>query len=180
MNDKKNFLWKLVDVIIFVNVLAMLCVVLVQVLGRLFSNSLPWTEELTRYCFLWTVNLGMTVGVLHANHASVTVFYDLFKRKKALIGKIRMYIYLLSCLLFFGLTSYWNLGMTLRQMNNHEISPALGVPMFLITMPLFLCDLLALIATIQSIFFDKNTRDFICMKSIDRNESLLKMQENNI
>ena len=177
---KKNILWKVTEGIIFLNVMTMLIVVIIQVVGRTFSSSLPWTEELTRYCFLWTVNFGMTIGLLEASHASVTIVFCAFKKHHELAGKIRMWIYFISCFVFFLLASYWNLGMTRRQMGNYETSPALGLPMYYVTLPLFICDILAILALIQSVFFEKEAKDIISLKTIEIEDQVMRVKEGNV
>lgn len=176
----KNILWKITEGIIFLNVMTMLIVVIIQVVGRTFASSLPWTEELTRYCFLWTVNFGMTIGLLEASHASVTIVFSTFKKHKELVGKIRMWIYFIACFVFFLFACYWNLGMTRRQIGNFESSPALGIPMYFVTLPLFICDILAILALIQSIFFTKETRDMISLMSSEIEEQVVRLQEGNV
>ncbi|MGP1419503.1 MAG: TRAP transporter small permease [Sphaerochaetaceae bacterium] len=180
MENKSGLLWKIVEGMIFCTVLSMLIVVVIQVIGRVLSNSLPWTEELTRYCFLWTVNFGMTIGILNAAHSYVTIVYDLFKTKKQLVGQIRKWIYFIACVIFFGFACYWNLGMTLRQISNGEMSPALGIPMFIVTIPLFICDILALLASVQSVFFLKSTADVIGLKPISNTENLERIMEESL
>lgn len=177
---KKNILWRITEGIIFINVMTMLIVVIIQVIGRTLTSSLPWTEELTRYCFLWTVNFGMTIGLLEASHASVTIVFTLFKKHQELVGKIRMWIYFVACAAFFLFAMYWNFGMTRRQVGNFETSPALGIPMYFVTLPLFICDILAILALIQSVFFDKEVRALICLESAVLEEQVVRIQEDTV
>jgi TRAP-type C4-dicarboxylate transport system permease small subunit len=172
MKKLLELIWKIVHALILIDVLGMLVIVILQIVGRLISQSLPWTEELTRYCFLWTINFGMTMGVLNASHASVTIAFSFFKNKRKILGIIRGAIYLCSCLIFFGVACYLNIGMTIRQFGNGEISPALGIKMFLVTMPLFICNILAIIATIQSLFLNEKTRKIILLENTETNEIL--------
>jgi TRAP-type C4-dicarboxylate transport system permease small subunit len=104
----------------------------------------------------------MAVGMRHADHASVNVLYLVLPKTKV-IQRIHLVIYTVSCLLFFALLTYWNYAMTMRQLRSGEISPALELPMFFVTMPLFVCDILASIGLIQGAFFDTHTRGRITM-----------------
>jgi TRAP-type C4-dicarboxylate transport system permease small subunit len=160
--QKKRILWKIVDGILFATVSGMLVVIIIQVTGRVLGRSVPWSEELTRYFFLWTVNFGMAVGMRNADHASVNVLYLVLPKTK-IIQRIHLVIYTISCFVFFALLTYWNYAMTMRQLRSGEISPALELPMFLVTIPLFICDILAIIGLVQGVFLDAHTRDRITM-----------------
>ncbi|MCF7934432.1 MAG: TRAP transporter small permease [Spirochaetia bacterium] len=154
----RDVLWKIIDGILFAEVLGMLIVVSIQIIGRLVGNSVAWSEEMTRNLFVWTINFGMVVGFRRAEHARVTFVYDLFP-KTPLMKNIQLGIYMISCLLFFSVAAYWNAGMTIRQIGSGEMSPALGIPMFFVTLPLSLCSVLAIIAIIQSVLLDPETRE---------------------
>jgi TRAP-type C4-dicarboxylate transport system permease small subunit len=151
----------------------MLIVIVIQVAGRIAGESVPWSEELTRYLFLWTVNFGMAVGMRNAEHASVNVIYYLLPKTR-IIQKTLLFIYVISCFAFFVLLTYWNLTMTVRQFNSEEMSPALGMPMFLVTLPLFICNILATVGLVQSAFFDEQTKKRLTMP--DQGESFDQLE----
>jgi TRAP-type C4-dicarboxylate transport system permease small subunit len=153
-----RFLWKIVDAILFLGVSGMLVVVIVQVIGRLIGVSLPWSEEMTRNLFVLTVFLGMAVGFRYAEHARVTFLLKIFPEK---LQKFQTALYLLSSVLFFGVVFVLGIGMTWRQFRNGEMSPATGIPMFFITLPISLCSILAIIGLVQSILFDETTKKII-------------------
>lgn len=52
--------------------------VLIQVLGRLFSNSPIWTEELTRFALLYTAAIGAGLSFRSGDLVNVDVFCDRF------------------------------------------------------------------------------------------------------
>jgi len=40
------------------------CVMMLQIIMRyIFNSSLPWPEELTRYCFVWSGFLGIGYSI---------------------------------------------------------------------------------------------------------------------
>ena len=160
--ETKGLLWKIIDGILLLTVAGMLIVVTLQVFGRLVGKSVPWSEEMTRNLFVWTINFGMAVGFRRAEHARVTFIYN-FLPKHRVMKTIQLVIYVMSCIGFFSVAMYWNFGMTSRQIASGEISPALGIPMFIVTLPLGLCSLLAVIGIIQSVLFDKETREHLTM-----------------
>lgn len=161
-----KILWKIIDVILFMTVFSMLMIVILQVIGRSFGKSIPWSEEMTRNLFLWTVNFGMVVGFKNVDHARVTFIFDLFKPSK-IKDIIQLSLYLLSAVGFFSLLSIWNFQMTIRQFNIGETSPALGIPMFWVTLPMGVCSILALIAAVETVLINKSSRTRILMRDID-------------
>lgn len=65
-------------------------VIFIQVLMRyIFSNSLPWSEEIARYAFIWMIYIGVSYGAKKNKHLSVDVFSELFGQKgKIVIGML--------------------------------------------------------------------------------------------
>jgi TRAP-type C4-dicarboxylate transport system permease small subunit len=56
---------------------AAILVVTAQVLWRYaFNNSLVWTEEASRYLFVWMTFLGAALAVKEQSHIGVTAFVD--------------------------------------------------------------------------------------------------------
>lgn len=151
-------LWKAVDGLLFLQVSGMLVIVVVQIIGRIVGKSVPWSEEMTRNLFVWAVNCGMAVGFRNAEHARVTLALKILPAK---LKKLQAALYAGSCIAFFLIVSVLGYGITARQFRNGEMAPATGIPMFLITLPIMLCSVLALIGTIQSLLFDPKTRQVI-------------------
>jgi TRAP-type C4-dicarboxylate transport system permease small subunit len=89
LNTGCAYLNKAVSVVasLFFLVLVVSCVL--QVFTRfVLNNSLRWTEELARYCFIWTSMLGATICTYHSGHAVVTVILNLFKGKARVVMDI--------------------------------------------------------------------------------------------
>lgn len=51
-------------------------VVFAQVVFRLTSGSLPWSEELARYLMIYMVYIGTSIGVKRCSHIAVEVVMD--------------------------------------------------------------------------------------------------------
>ncbi|KJS23516.1 MAG: hypothetical protein VR72_01495 [Clostridiaceae bacterium BRH_c20a] len=50
----------------------------VQVLARyVFKYPIPWTDELARYLFIWSMLLGSAVAVINKAHITITSFRDM-------------------------------------------------------------------------------------------------------
>lgn len=95
-----------------------------QVVCRYFLKaSATWTEELARFCFIWSTMLGSSVLVKHGGHPAV----DALSRK--LKGRVKAAQEIFVCLVilavcFIGIRYGFQLvGKTVRQ-----LSPALRIP----------------------------------------------------
>jgi len=61
------------------------------VMRRVFSNSLAWPEELTRYLFIWMVCLGISYSIKSNTHIRIDIlesFFPVLKKPFAIIGDI--------------------------------------------------------------------------------------------
>ena len=55
----------------------MVLLIAVQVVMRyVFSNSLSWSEELVRWCFVWFIWIGVSYGFKQRKHVSVTALVN--------------------------------------------------------------------------------------------------------
>ena len=68
LSDIVNFL---VEHVVAILMGLMTVVVFLQVVFRLISGSLPWSEELARYMMIFMVYLGASVGVKKKNHIAI-------------------------------------------------------------------------------------------------------------
>lgn len=58
-------------------------VVFVQIIMRkVFNNSLTWSEELTRYVFIWQIWMGVSIAQRDKQHIKVELLKSLVKNKK--------------------------------------------------------------------------------------------------
>lgn len=110
----------------------MLIVVLMQIFMRFVMNdSLAWSEELARFCFIWIVFIGVSYGVKHQRHIKVDLLLVFCKAK----GKL--FFDLLSNLLFLGfglLILVYGLKISFLFLELNQTSPGLKVPMGLVYM----------------------------------------------
>ena len=74
--------------------------VALQIVFRYFINaSIPWSEELTRYIFIWQIWLGASTALKYNEHIRVTLIYSFMKSEKlkAVIGLAADFIWFLFC-----------------------------------------------------------------------------------
>jgi TRAP-type C4-dicarboxylate transport system permease small subunit len=100
----------------------------------IFGNSLSWSEELARYCFIWLIYIGIAYGVKLSRHITLDVVYDLVpeKMKKAfqllsnlLVGAFALFVIYNSYLLIDQIA---NFGQTSAAMRLNMVYVYLSVP----------------------------------------------------
>jgi TRAP-type C4-dicarboxylate transport system permease small subunit len=103
----------------------MVFVTLAQVIFRyVLAAPLPWSDELARYCFVWIVFLGATVGLFRGIHLGVDLFVNMLPRK------VQRGLEALTSALIAGFAAtviYASLPVI--EMNMFQRSPALGIQM---------------------------------------------------
>jgi TRAP-type C4-dicarboxylate transport system permease small subunit len=137
-------------VIIGVLLTLMTIVMGIQVVARYALNSsLTWSEELTRYLFVWSgfISLPFTIK------AGITLRIDQFY--KMLPKGIRNILNIINHVLmtiFFAFMAYNAAGVVQSSIASGQRSPALGIPMYLIQVSSVVGFSLAVIRTLQQLF----------------------------
>ena len=82
---KKALYWvdeNLEKVICMTLLTAFTIILFIQVIMRyVFNSSLPWSEELSRYMFIWMVYLGVSYGAKQMKHLKIEAFLSVFPKK---------------------------------------------------------------------------------------------------
>ncbi|WP_080755509.1 TRAP transporter small permease [Aeromonas hydrophila] len=74
-----NLLFKFLSVL---SLNLMVLLVFINALMRYFFNSgLPWSEELARICFVYTICFGIVIGVKEKNHLKVDIITNILPVK---------------------------------------------------------------------------------------------------
>lgn len=127
----------------------MVCVLFLQVImRRVFSDSLPWSEELARYIFIWLIYIGISYAAQLKRHIKL----DLIAGR--LSEKAQPWFYLVGDVLFlvFALViivqSFDIVG---RQITLGQTSPALNLPMWIVYAAPFVGFILTSIRQLQVI-----------------------------
>ncbi|WP_419857799.1 TRAP transporter small permease [Candidatus Palauibacter irciniicola] len=109
-------------------VIAVCDVVLLQVLMRyLFAWPNPWSEEVSRFCFIWMSMLGASLAVAHRSHFRFDqVTGRLPPRAKKAVETSAAAIVLMFALLLIGT------GIALMDLTMGERSAALNLPVALV------------------------------------------------
>lgn len=129
----------------------MVAVIFLQVVMRQFDNSLSWSEELARYCFIWLVYLGISYGVKKQRHIKVDVVLVMLKEK----GKVLLNIISNVLFIVFSIfVIYYGYDIASKLLAFGQKSPALQIPMGLVYMATPIGMGLTLIRLIQNLLKD--------------------------
>lgn len=108
----------------------MTSVLAVQVFMRyIMQASLSWSEELARYLFVWLVYLGISYGAKIMRHIKIEAALGLFPKTTQPYVVIFGDVLFLCFALFICNTS---LGIVKKQLMIGQVSPAIGMPMWLL------------------------------------------------
>lgn len=129
----------------------MAVVIFIQVIMRyIMHNSLSWSEEFARYCFIWLIYVGVAYGCKLMKHIKIDAALRLFPEK------VRPYIVILGELLVLTFAAYIvvaGVELTYRQWLFGKVSPALGLPLQYINAAPVVGFALVIIRQVQTIWF---------------------------
>ncbi|RSL33959.1 TRAP transporter small permease [Salibacterium salarium] len=108
----------------------MVAVIAMQVFMRfVLGNSLSWSEELARYCFIWLVYIGISYGVKKQRHIKVDVLLILLKERGKMILGIIANLFFLGFAIFVIIVGF---ELVEQQMGYGQTSPSMKVPMYIV------------------------------------------------
>jgi C4-dicarboxylate transporter DctQ subunit len=141
-----RWIWRLVDAVLLVAITGMIALIALQVVSRLMGNSVPWTEELSRFLFIWTIWFGVAASFRTGQHPAVTLLSDLVTHpaSRRLIDLIPA----VAAVALFAIVAYYGWDLLAQQILFGESSPILRVGMWLATLPLVLGSALAVVGAL--------------------------------
>lgn len=137
-----------------------LIVVLIQVVSRLIGMPVSWSEEATRYLFVWMVFLGLAAGFRTVESARVVVFIAAIP---SVFRRLAVPIYVSSSLLFFVLMGWTGLSLIRQQMMMNEETATLPIPMWVIGLIMPISAVLAILAIFESL---RTNRELIALPEV--------------
>jgi TRAP-type C4-dicarboxylate transport system permease small subunit len=152
MKSIDKYIWKSVDILILIAVLGMVALITLQVGSRIARQSVPWTEELSRLLFIWTIWLGLAGSFRAGTHTAITFVPEM--APEALRPLIRI-IPAVASVLLLGAVSWFGFALVQQQMRFGEQSAILRIGMWWSTVPLVLGSALGVVGVIV----DAVTRD---------------------
>lgn len=124
-------------------------IMIIQVIARyVFGNSLTWSEELTRYLFIWSGFLSVSFCIKKKISIRIDQVVNALPGKLSSIFKLIEKVIMLT---FFSYMSFYAFDYLTQSIASGQVSPAVGIPMFLIQISPFIGFVLAIIRLIQSL-----------------------------
>jgi TRAP-type C4-dicarboxylate transport system permease small subunit len=102
-----------------------------QIFSR-YTELIPsyiWTEELARFCFIWSIMIGAMVGIREGTHFVVDLWPPLNPRAQAAIRIVASVFVLLFAIVFL----WWGIEFTRFALN--RISELAELPLWMIHLP---------------------------------------------
>ena len=108
--------------------------VALQIVFRYFINaSIPWSEELTRYIFIWQIWLGTSFAQRDGKHLKVEVLYSLMNPAgKKFLSVLSNLIFLSFCV-FLTVNSF---SLVMNLAHRYSLSPAMEIPLLFVYLSL--------------------------------------------
>lgn len=100
-----------------------------QVIMRyIFKQSIPWSEEMSRYFFIWLTFVGISYAVHNNSHIRLDIVETLFPKLRKPLEYIGDIVFFIFCIYMLkpGLSV-----ITFLKTSN-QLSPALQTPMYLV------------------------------------------------
>ena len=124
-----NVVNKAFDALAILSTALIFVIVLIQIAGRLLGHPAPWTEEATRFVFIWMIYLGLGIGFRKGESARVIQF---LRWAPQVVQKMSKWIYLVTSAGFFMFMLITGIQLAGQQMAMHELGSALMIPMWLV------------------------------------------------
>lgn len=135
--------------------IAMTVIMGIQVFSRyIIGVSLSWTEEITRYLFIWSAFLSVSLCTKKCISIKIDQFIKMFpKRGKALFKCLNLTIEFIFFVYLIPF-SYFYLKATIE---SGQISPACGIPMYYVQSAPFFCFILTALRIVERLIGEWKT-----------------------
>ncbi|WP_045145056.1 TRAP transporter small permease [Clostridium butyricum] len=144
LNWLDNYFEELLMIILLI---LMTLIMGVQVCSRyMFNNSLSWSEEVTRYLFIWSGFISISYCTKKCISIKIEQFVEAFPKKGRAIFKIINHT--IELIFFFYLMTFSILYLK-SSIESGQVSPACGIPMYLVQSAPLIGFSLAIIRIIQ-------------------------------
>lgn len=144
----KNFEEFLLTILLFLMTLIMG----IQVFSRyILGHSLTWSEELTRYLFIWSSFLSISYCTRKCISIKIEQFLHKFSTKDQILLKIVNHLIEITLFLYLIPAAFLYVKAAVV---SEQVSPALGIPMYMIQIAPLVGFSLVVLRIIQRIFIE--------------------------
>ncbi len=128
-------------------VVGMIVTIVLQIVGRLTGHPFPWTEETSRYLFLWMMFVALAAGFNQAESSRVTLLLQVGPKW---LKKFSEILYAVCVFGIFAFMVIWGMQVVQQQIQFKEMGTALMIPMWVIGICQPIAGVLGMIGTLQS------------------------------
>lgn len=129
---------------------SLLCIIQV-VMRYVFNESLTWSEELSRYAFVWFVYTSAAYAVKYQRHVKFSFLVNILKKISPIYSHLLKIIALLFWISFLIFLDYYSIKLVMNQYHTAQLSPANQIPMYLVYLGLPLGAFLMTFRVVQHI-----------------------------
>jgi TRAP-type C4-dicarboxylate transport system permease small subunit len=145
LSDGLNAVCKWFGSVLFVSMVA---IIVIQVIARyVVRSSLSWTEETSRFMFIWIVLLGTVIGVHDHSHVAVEFVLNMLPKP---VNRLVKTLYTL-CLCILAGVMIWA-GTQLASAVAVQLSPATRVSMSYVYAAVPVCAVIMLVHLLRDFF----------------------------
>ncbi|UJF17873.1 TRAP transporter small permease [Vibrio sp. SS-MA-C1-2] len=145
------FIRNIEEILASIAIMVTIIVVIANVILRYgFGFVVPWSEELSVVCFIWSVYLGISSAYKHKLHMGVDVILTMLPEKAKAPFQLLIHTFLL---IINGIMCYLSYDYT---MLSNKLTPVMGMSYFTINGVLFISFLLMALHTVKFIRNDVN------------------------
>lgn len=141
------------DILCAITLIGLFFTIILQILGRVFSHPFPWTEETTRYLFIYMMFIALAAGFNKAESSRVIIFISIGPKWLKELSKL---IYIVFVIGFFIFMFIYGLMLVHQQISMNETATALSMPIFIVGTCVPISGILGIIGVIQSLIYYPN------------------------
>lgn len=157
---------KFEEIVLIGLLIGMAVIMGVQIFCRYILNySLSWSEELTRYMFIWSCFISISFCIKRWISIKVDQVINMFPKKAYVFAQLFLNVLLFVLFFFLSLHGYKFLQLSIE---SQQVSPALGLPMPYVQCAPLVGFALATFRSLQQILFElKNVKHMLKHESIE-------------
>ena len=118
---------RLEEIFLVILMIAAVAIVAAQVITRyVLKVSLPWSEEIARYMFLWLTWVGASYATKERKHVNIDIIYEKLPQAGK---KVCTIISTVVWLIFLGMMFYLSFRLTRSVASGGQVAVGSGIPM---------------------------------------------------